>query len=149
MSRLAARHGAENQSIENRATVHDERSADARALSVTSSAIRNISTPIASPNTPIAIVSKIAVRPMLADLLVPEPDDVTILKPRHSAFYGTALEFLLDDSGITTLALTGIAADSCVLFSAWTPFSANTGSGCRGTASPRRPPIASELRCTR
>ena len=30
----------------------------------------------------------------LARILAPERDDFTILKPRHSAFYGTPLEFL-------------------------------------------------------
>lgn len=58
----------------------------------------------------------------LAELLAPEPDDITLLKPRHSAFYGTALEFLLGDANITILVMTGIAADSCVLFTALDAF---------------------------
>jgi nicotinamidase-related amidase len=54
----------------------------------------------------------------LARLLAPEPADYTVLKPRHSAFYGSPLEFLLDELGVRTLVITGIAADNCVLFTA-------------------------------
>jgi nicotinamidase-related amidase len=54
----------------------------------------------------------------LAHLLAPEPDDYPVLKPRHSAFYGTPLEFLLDELGVRALVITGIAADNCVLFTA-------------------------------
>jgi nicotinamidase-related amidase len=54
----------------------------------------------------------------LAQRLAPEPDDYRVLKPRHSAFFGTPLEFLLEELGVTTLILAGIAADNCVLFSA-------------------------------
>ena len=52
----------------------------------------------------------------VARLLQPEPDDYSVLKPRHSVFYGTPLEFLRDELGIRRLVLTGIAADTCVLF---------------------------------
>src|SRR5690349_10202922 len=31
----------------------------------------------------------------LVEVLAPAPEDYTVLKPRHSAFYGTPLEFLL------------------------------------------------------
>jgi nicotinamidase-related amidase len=55
--------------------------------------------------------------PIVAQLQ-PEPDDYFVLKPRHSAFYQTALESLLGYLGATTLILTGMAADICVLFSA-------------------------------
>jgi nicotinamidase-related amidase len=40
------------------------------------------------------------------------------LKPKQSAFYGTTLDTLLRDLGTSTLILTGIAGDNCVLFSA-------------------------------
>jgi nicotinamidase-related amidase len=50
--------------------------------------------------------------------LVPEADDYFILKPRHSAFYGTPLELFLHDLDVKRLVLTGIAADSCVLMTA-------------------------------
>jgi nicotinamidase-related amidase len=54
----------------------------------------------------------------IARLLWPTADDIIVLKPRHSAFYGTPLEFLLAERSITRLVVTGIATDSCVLFSA-------------------------------
>jgi len=54
----------------------------------------------------------------LANILAPAPDDFTILKPRHSAFYGTPLEFLLEELNVDSLVIVGIAADNCVLFTA-------------------------------
>ena len=54
----------------------------------------------------------------MVELLQPAADDLSILKPRHSAFYGTPLEFLLDELKVRRLILTGIAADICVLFTA-------------------------------
>jgi nicotinamidase-related amidase len=56
-------------------------------------------------------------RPVVA-LLPPEEDDYFVLKPKHSAFFQTNLEILLGYLGTTTLILTGMAADICVLFSA-------------------------------
>ena len=50
--------------------------------------------------------------------LQPDEDDYFVLKPRHSAFFQTNLEILLGYLGVTTLILTGMAADICVLFSA-------------------------------
>jgi nicotinamidase-related amidase len=54
----------------------------------------------------------------IAEILAPDKADFSILKPRHSAFFGTPLEFLLDDLSIGTLIVTGIAADSCISFTA-------------------------------
>ena len=54
----------------------------------------------------------------LVELLRPDAGDRSILKPRHSAFYGTPLEFLLDGLGIDSLILTGLQAHICVLFTA-------------------------------
>ena len=56
-------------------------------------------------------------RPVVAQL-TPDEDDYFILKPKHSAFFQTNLEILLDYLGATTLILTGMAADICVLFTA-------------------------------
>jgi nicotinamidase-related amidase len=50
--------------------------------------------------------------------LQPDEDDYFVLKPRHSAFFQTNLEILLGYLGVTTLIITGMAADICVLFSA-------------------------------
>lgn len=55
---------------------------------------------------------------VLAEILAPEKDDYRILKPRHSAFYGTPLEFLLEELKAKDLIVTGIAADNCVFFTA-------------------------------
>lgn len=54
----------------------------------------------------------------IARLLVPTPSDYFILKPKHSAFFSTALEPLLRMLGAHTMVLAGIAGDSCVLFTA-------------------------------
>lgn len=54
----------------------------------------------------------------LAQMLAPSPGDRSVLKPRHSAFFGTPLEFLLDDLGAKQLVITGLTADSCVMFTA-------------------------------
>jgi nicotinamidase-related amidase len=54
----------------------------------------------------------------LVQRLAPEPDDRSVLKPRHSAFFGTPLEFLLDELGVDRLVLTGLAADNCIVFTA-------------------------------
>ena len=50
----------------------------------------------------------------MARLLAPQDGDLSILKPRHSAFFGTPLEFLLEELNVRSLILAGIAADSCI-----------------------------------
>lgn len=54
----------------------------------------------------------------MARSLFPRRTDFTVLKPRHSAFYQTPLESLLDQLRCRRLVITGLAADSCVLFTA-------------------------------
>lgn len=54
----------------------------------------------------------------VARLLTPEDDDYFVLKPKHSAFYATTLDTLLQYLGARTLILTGIAGNICILFSA-------------------------------
>jgi nicotinamidase-related amidase len=54
----------------------------------------------------------------IADLLLPDEDDYFVLKPKHSGFYSTTLDTLLDYLKVRTLILTGIAGNSCVLFTA-------------------------------
>ena len=51
----------------------------------------------------------------IAEILRPARGDLSVIKPRHSAFYGTPLEFLLDHLEVTTLTIAGIALDMCVL----------------------------------
>ncbi|HXF12348.1 MAG TPA: isochorismatase family cysteine hydrolase [Terriglobales bacterium] len=47
--------------------------------------------------------------------LQPDPDDYCVLKPMHSGFYQTPLEVLLRHLGASSLILTGLATDSCIL----------------------------------
>lgn len=54
----------------------------------------------------------------IAGLLPPRLRDFSLLKPRHSAFYATPLEILLQQLHCKRLVVTGLAADSCILFSA-------------------------------
>ena len=54
----------------------------------------------------------------LAELLRPEHDDYFVLKTKHSAFYATTLELLLQYLGTKRVILTGISADMCVLLTA-------------------------------
>jgi nicotinamidase-related amidase len=58
----------------------------------------------------------------IADLLLPEEDDYFVLKPKHSGFYSTTLDTLLDYLRVETLILTGMAGNSCVLFTAGDAF---------------------------
>jgi nicotinamidase-related amidase len=54
----------------------------------------------------------------IARVLHPVPDDLSVLKPRHSAFYGTPLEFILDELEIASLIVTGLSTDMCVFATA-------------------------------
>lgn len=54
----------------------------------------------------------------VARLLKPDEEDYFVLKPKNSAFFGTTLDTLLTSLGTSTVILTGIAGDNCVLFSA-------------------------------
>jgi len=54
----------------------------------------------------------------LLDVLAPESDDLHVLKPRHSAFHQTALEFLLQQSGVRHVLVTGVSTEACVLATA-------------------------------
>lgn len=50
--------------------------------------------------------------------LAPEAGDEIVLKPRHSAFFGTPLETLLDQHDADTLIITGVSGESCVWMTA-------------------------------
>jgi nicotinamidase-related amidase len=50
--------------------------------------------------------------------LKPEADDYCILKPRHSGFFATPLDTLIQYMGATRLILTGVSSNQCVLFTA-------------------------------
>ena len=54
----------------------------------------------------------------LVERLVPDEDEYFVLKPKHSGFFSTTLDTLLDYLGARTLILTGVAGNICVLFTA-------------------------------
>jgi nicotinamidase-related amidase len=55
----------------------------------------------------------------VAEILRPEDDDdYFVLKPKHSGFFSTTLDILLDYLQAKTLVLTGLTGDICVLFTA-------------------------------
>ncbi|HEX8829720.1 MAG TPA: isochorismatase family cysteine hydrolase [Longimicrobium sp.] len=54
----------------------------------------------------------------IARLLKPDRDDYFVLKPKHSAFYATTLDTLLDYLGARRIILCGFSGDVCVLFTA-------------------------------
>ena len=54
----------------------------------------------------------------LVSTIPPTADDLSILKPRHSAFFGTPLEFLLDELHVNRLIIAGLTTDNCVMFTA-------------------------------
>ncbi len=54
----------------------------------------------------------------ISRILKPDPQDYFVLKPMHSGFFGTTLDMLLQELGVRTIILTGVAANICVLFTA-------------------------------
>jgi nicotinamidase-related amidase len=54
----------------------------------------------------------------IAQQLRPHADDYFVLKPKHSGFFSTTLEILLEYLEVRTVILTGMAANICVLFTA-------------------------------
>jgi nicotinamidase-related amidase len=54
----------------------------------------------------------------LAEILKPEEDNYFVLKPKHSGFFSTTLDTLLEYLQAKTLILTGLTGDICVLFTA-------------------------------
>jgi nicotinamidase-related amidase len=54
----------------------------------------------------------------VVEIVCPQPEDYFIFKPRHSGFYSTPLETLLQLRSIEELILTGTTSHQCVLFTA-------------------------------
>ena len=54
----------------------------------------------------------------IAALLAPARNDITVVKPRHSAFYETPLQVLLQQLKARELVIAGVASEWCVLFTA-------------------------------
>lgn len=92
----------------------------------------------------------------IARLLAPQPDDITILKPRHSAFYGSPLELLLAEMGARELVICGLATNMCVQmtaadaflreFSCWVPADCTAAESDRDKAASIEY-MASVLKC--
>jgi nicotinamidase-related amidase len=58
----------------------------------------------------------------LAKLPAPRKNDITVLKPRHSAFCGSPLEILLEAIGVRALVIVGFAGGICVQLTAMDAF---------------------------
>jgi nicotinamidase-related amidase len=54
----------------------------------------------------------------VAEIVKPDDEDYFVIKARHSGFFGTTLETLLQHLGAKTLILAGLTADMCVQFTA-------------------------------
>lgn len=54
----------------------------------------------------------------IARTLAPQRPHYFVLKPKHSAFFGTPLDLLLKHIGASTLVITGLSSHQCVLFTA-------------------------------
>ena len=54
----------------------------------------------------------------VAKLLKPDEQDYFVLKPKHSGFYHTQLDLLIDYLHVRTIVMAGFATDMCVLFTA-------------------------------
>jgi nicotinamidase-related amidase len=54
----------------------------------------------------------------IAELLRPDKDDYFVLKAKHSGFYHTQLDLLIDYLKVHTVVMAGFATDMCVLFTA-------------------------------
>jgi nicotinamidase-related amidase len=57
-------------------------------------------------------------RPDLVEPIRPSGDCAFLAKVRHSAFYGTPLEYLLQREGVESVIFTGQVTEQCVLYSA-------------------------------
>jgi nicotinamidase-related amidase len=54
----------------------------------------------------------------IVERLLPEENDYFVLKPKHSGFFSTTLDVLLDYLKARSLIITGVAGNICVLFTA-------------------------------
>ena len=59
-----------------------------------------------------------AVGRSFVERLRPDDEDYFVLKPMHSAFYQTPLDLLLRDLGSSSIILSGLATNSCILCTA-------------------------------
>jgi nicotinamidase-related amidase len=57
-------------------------------------------------------------RPELVEPLLPQPGDAFVIKARHSIFYSTPLEYLLQSMDVGRIVIAGQATEQCILYSA-------------------------------
>jgi nicotinamidase-related amidase len=50
--------------------------------------------------------------------LLPDDEDYFVLKPKHSAFFGTPLDLLLQHLKVRRIVITGVSSDQCILVTA-------------------------------
>jgi nicotinamidase-related amidase len=85
----------------------------------------------------------------LIDLIKPSTSDYFVLKPRHSAFYASPLNLLLESIKAKHLVLTGISTESCVLMSSMEAhlrgYEISVPSDCVASADPNKKRQALQL----
>lgn len=78
----------------------------------------------------------------IARLLAPRRDDVAVVKARHSAFYETPLQLLLQQLKARELIITGVSTEWCVLFTAMDAYirgyKLRVPADCSASARPER-----------
>jgi nicotinamidase-related amidase len=57
-------------------------------------------------------------RPDLVEPVLPRDEDLFISKTRHSIFYATPMEYVLEQEGIERIVLAGQVTEQCILYSA-------------------------------
>ena len=50
--------------------------------------------------------------------MLPGDDDMFVIKTRHSVFFSTPLEYLLETMDVGRIVLTGQVTEQCILYSA-------------------------------
>jgi len=55
--------------------------------------------------------------PELVEPVLPTEDHSFVIKARHNTFYGTPLEYLLDQMGVQRLVFSGQVTEQCILYS--------------------------------
>ncbi len=56
--------------------------------------------------------------PELVEPIAPDDNSLFVVKARHSIFFQTPLEYLLNQEGVDRVALTGQVTEQCILYSA-------------------------------
>jgi nicotinamidase-related amidase len=57
-------------------------------------------------------------RPDLVEPIVPRDEDLFVAKTRHSIFYATPIEYILEQEGVDRIVLAGQVTEQCILYSA-------------------------------